>query len=246
MKSDYRKKLFDNYAKTHTDHIDQGDQDKLDWFKKYIFTNYIEVIQDIDKDSSCILEIGCNKGYLVNVLSGFGFKNLIGIDLSVDDLEKAKELNSEADFFCMDAFDYLQDKKNFFDLIIMKAVLEHVSKEKTLLIIKMLKDSLKSGGTLLVDVPNMDWLFASHERYMDFTHEVGFTKESLSQVLYTQFSSVSIFPVDHQFPVSFYDGLRTRIGQYLISKLLTWADAQGAGNHIWSRNIIAIATKKDF
>lgn len=41
---------------------------------------------------------------------------------------------------------------------------------------------LKQGWGVIIDVPNMDWLFASHERYMDFTHELGFTVESLGQL----------------------------------------------------------------
>ena len=45
---------------------------------------------------------------------------------------------------------------------------------------------------MVIDVPNMDWLFAQHERYMDFTHEVGFTRESLSQVMRNVFDDVVV------------------------------------------------------
>lgn len=35
----------------------------------------------------------------------------------------------------------------------------------------------------------MDSIFASHERYMDFTREVGFTEESLGQLFSLQIES---------------------------------------------------------
>ena len=57
--------------------------------------------------------------------------------------------------------------------------------------------ALRAGGAVLIDVPNMDWLFAGHERYMDFTHELGFTQESLSQLLGGVFSEVVVRPVDN-------------------------------------------------
>ncbi len=44
----------------------------------------------------------------------------------------------------------------------------------------------------MIDVPNMDWIWASHVRYMDFTHECGFTEESLIEVLKPQFQNIQI------------------------------------------------------
>src|SRR5207245_3266519 len=52
--------------------------------------------------------------------------------------------------------------------------------------------ALVGDGVLLVDVPNMDWLLASHERYMDLTHEGGFTPESLRTLLLLVFDSIDV------------------------------------------------------
>ena len=61
--------------------------------------------------------------------------------------------------------------------------MEHIEKNRILEFLELVNNSLIEGGIALIEVPNMDWIWASHERYMDFTHEVGFTKESLRQIM---------------------------------------------------------------
>jgi len=74
----------------------------------------------------------------------------------------------------------------------MKALLEHRPKDELLPMLDAAGASLRPGGRLIVEVPNMDWILASHERYMDLTHEVGFTRNSLNAVLSVVFSEVAI------------------------------------------------------
>lgn len=104
------------------------------------------------------------------------------MDLSVKDIEIARKRNPKIEFWVGDALDqnsYCRD----YDVIISRAVLEHIKKEDVFKFIENMKMHLKDNGLLIVDVPNMDWLYAQHERYMDFTHEGGFTKESLEEVI---------------------------------------------------------------
>ena len=54
-------------------------------------------------------------------------------------------------------------------------------KDRVLPLLEKISSSLKPDGMAIIDVPNMDWILGQHERYMDFTHEVGFTRESLAQ-----------------------------------------------------------------
>lgn len=246
MESDYRKRLFSTYNATHVSYLDADERAKRDWFSSYAASNYLPLLSQLDRNNAVVLELACNKGYLLKALSSHGFKKLHGVDLSPDDVETAQALVPEATIAYADAFDYLGKKTEAFDLIILKAMLEHVRKEETFALLEQISAALKTGGLVIIDVPNMDWLFASHERYMDFTHEVGFTRDSLAQVLRNVFVNVQVVKSK---PV-LESGLKTRVGALLRPALTSLADvalrimSEGASEVWWdSRGIIATGSK---
>lgn len=242
MQNNYRQRLFNSYSRTHIAYLDADDQSKLDWFLKYTKVNYLVHIDKFDKKSSTILDIGCNKGYLLAALASFGYKNLFGIDLSSEDIDRATGLVPGANLICENAFDYLIENKEKFNVIILKAVLEHTRKDDVITFLERIKGGLKPNGIVIIDVPNMDWLFASHERYMDFTHEIGFTKESLRQVMNNVYSRVQVFPSDN-ITFSFLGAIKKWIARHILTKLLVWADPEGGRNLIWTRSILGIGWK---
>jgi 2-polyprenyl-3-methyl-5-hydroxy-6-metoxy-1,4-benzoquinol methylase len=192
MSRSYREALFESYNSTHVAHLDADDQSKLEYFREHVRLNYLPVLGNLDRENSRILEVACNKGYLLAALDSFQFKQLTGIDLSPVDVDKARQLIPAVNVSCVDAFTYLEEHASEFDVVIMKAVLEHVEKDRVLPLLEKIATSLRPGGLVLVDVPNMDWIFGQHERYMDFTHEVGFTRESLAQVMRQVFAEVRV------------------------------------------------------
>ncbi|MGE0197446.1 MAG: class I SAM-dependent methyltransferase [Simkaniaceae bacterium] len=246
-----RDRLFYHYSK-RCDEIDSGYEEKLAWFHDYAlnaFAKYIHPRNHSDK----VLDIGCSRGYLLSVLYAWGFKNLTGIDLSPNDISHAKVLAPEISFEKDDAFEYLAKHQNTFDIIISKAVLEHIEKKRVFEFIEKCYEALTPKGILILDVPNMDWLFASHERYMDFTHEVGFTIISLKQIMGEVFSKVETHPIDfytfQDKKVPFYKKAKrnlTRIfARKLLNTLFEWADPQGCStcNPIWQRSILGVGYK---
>jgi 2-polyprenyl-3-methyl-5-hydroxy-6-metoxy-1,4-benzoquinol methylase len=243
MNDNYSEKLFTNYSRTHLAYLDSDEESKIEWFISYVRQNYLSYIDKFDRKSSKILDIGCNKGYLLLALNYLGFESLHGVDLSPDDLKRAKTILPIGNFLCIDAFDYLSENVGQFDVITLKAVLEHIPKNKILILLEHIKKAIRGDGMVIIDVPNMDWLFATHERYMDFTHEVGFTQESLRQVMNAVFRRVEIRPVDHIPSSSAIINLKKRVSRFFLNKLFSWADPQGAENLIWARSIIAVGRK---
>ena len=237
--SDYRTELYDAYD-IHTAALDSSDAEKLAWFESYARANYLPHLRDLPREGSTLLEIGCNKGYLLAALRSEGFQELAGIDLAPADLERAREIVPGVSLECTDASAYLRSRRGSFDAIVMKAVLEHVPKDDVIGLLRDISLSLSPRGVALIDVPNMDWLFAAHERYMDFTHEVGFTRESLMQVAGRAFSDVTIVPIVAA-PPSRRAALKRRVGTWLLGTLLEWADPEGGGNPIWARGLLAVA-----
>jgi 2-polyprenyl-3-methyl-5-hydroxy-6-metoxy-1,4-benzoquinol methylase len=240
MAQDYRSQLFASYHSTHVAYLDPDDQLKIDWFQKYAKHNYLKHLNKEDKSHTEVLEIGCNKGYLLAALSSFGFSKLYGVDLSSDDVDQAKLLVPNAEIACQDAFDYLSSNQNKFDVIVLKAVLEHIQKDDIITFLVKIKQALKTGGIVLIDVPNMDWLFASHERYMDFTHEVGFTQESLTQVMSQIFSDIDVIPVDNILAYSWTVNMKKKMARFILGRLLNWADPEGGSSPIWARSIVGV------
>ncbi|HEY0406093.1 MAG TPA: class I SAM-dependent methyltransferase [Pyrinomonadaceae bacterium] len=241
MESDYRGRLFKTYNATHIAYLDADDQAKLEWFSKYAASNYLPLLTGMDKQSAEVLEVACNKGYLLKALATHGFRNLRGVDLSPEDVSKARAIAPEAEIAYADAALYLREQRGRFDIIILKAMLEHVPKNETLPLLEKLRAALKPNGLVIIDVPNMDWLFAAHERYMDFTHETGFTRDSLAQVMRNVFDDVRIVPST---PVV-ERGLKTRIGALLRPAVISLAGiflriiSEGASDVWWhSRSII--------
>jgi 2-polyprenyl-3-methyl-5-hydroxy-6-metoxy-1,4-benzoquinol methylase len=242
MNKEVKKKLYDNYS-LRVDLLDDAFDQKLKWFKLYFSKFYQKTFKEYNPNNTKVLDLGCNRGYLLKVIKDQGYDNIVGIDLSPGDLEHARKLDLNCELLNIDAFDFLASNQSKFDIIVIKAVLEHISKDKIEELLNLMHNSLKIGGSLIIDVPNMDWLFASHERYMDFTHEVGFTKESLDQIVRLYFKNYHIFTADNIMFQNVFLRLRKNIIRRLITMIFNWAEPEGVLNPIWDRTLIAVCKR---
>jgi SAM-dependent methyltransferase len=206
-------------------------------YRSRLFSTYNAThISHLDTDDQAKLE-----WFSKYAASNYGFRNPHGVDLSPDDVAHAATLVPEATITYAAADAYLDENAGRFDIIFLKAMLEHVRKDETLPLLEKIRAALKTDGLVIIDVPNMDWLFASHERYMDFTHEAGFTRESLAQVMRNVFDSVRVV---HSTPVV-ERGIKTKLGAILRPVLISLVGvllrivSEGASDVWWhSRSII--------
>jgi len=200
--SPQRDALFERYAETHADFVDAdaaSSDERLRFFQDLVAANYIEHMPD---KHARVLEVGCGKGYLLQALRQQGFERLAGIDLSPANVAACRDRFGLASVELADAPGYLGGRRGGFDVIVLKDVLEHVEKGALSAFVGALRDGLADRGRLIVQVPNMHWVAGLHERYMDLTHEVGFTRESLAQLLRLHFDAVSVSRVQAIFPRS--------------------------------------------
>ncbi len=75
-----------------------------------------------------ILEVGCNIGMQLIILSKMGYKNLYGIEMQEYAVDKSKEITKGKDIHIMkgSAFD-IPYKDTFFDLVFTSGLLIHIS-----------------------------------------------------------------------------------------------------------------------
>jgi ubiquinone/menaquinone biosynthesis C-methylase UbiE len=98
-----------------------------------------------------ILDVGCGSGHFLREFIQYGAKpkNLYGIDLLEERIEKARELNPNIDFRCGDASN-LPYENNFFDIVmqftVFTSVLDSQMKEK--IASEMLR-VVKTDGTII-------------------------------------------------------------------------------------------------
>ena len=122
---------------------------------------------------------------------------------------------------CKDAFEFLIDSEEKYDVIYMRAVFEHIDKDRIIELLRLINERLTIDGKVLIEVPNMDWIWASHERYMDFTHEVGFTRESLGQVMRNVFVDVQVENTENS---ERFHSIKITLARKVFGLLLYWSE----------------------
>lgn len=195
--SDNQQKLYQSYFSTSFSDTNKLAADlnqinkitaNYDWnYKKYLPT---------DKNSR-ILDLGCGLGQFLSWLETNGYHNYLGVDISQQMLDlcqknisgQVEKINSIAEF--------LADKKEAYDLIVLNDVIEHLLKPEIIADLEKIRAALKPNGQLIVKTNNLAAITGSRLRYEDFTHQVGFTEHSLKQALkIAGFSSVDVYAFD--------------------------------------------------
>ena len=111
------------------------------------------------KQNSKILDIGCSSGSLMQLLARKDFKNVYGIDKSIN----AVNLCKKRGFKNVNVMDAAKTKFNNdeFDVIITSDILEHIKNDNSAL--KEWNRILKHGGKLIIFVPAFDLLWSKHD-----------------------------------------------------------------------------------
>jgi SAM-dependent methyltransferase len=133
--------------------------------------------------SASVLDIGCGAGFFLYFLKKNGYAAHYGIDISSQQAGLCRQHVTD-NVEVVDAVDFLKDKQGRYALIAAHDVLEHIPKDRALLFIRLCRAALAEGGVLVIRVPNMSNPLAAQSRYIDMTHETGYTSRSLYQLLF--------------------------------------------------------------
>lgn len=127
-------------------------------------------------------------------LTRSGYLNHLGVDSSEEFVDFIRE-NITAGAQCADALAFVKEVSETFTVIVMNDFIEHVPKDRLQPLVKGVRAICDVDGMVFVKTPNMTFPLAGWSRYMDFTHEIGFTEESIEFLLEVSgFGEVEVHP----------------------------------------------------
>lgn len=181
------------------------------------------------------LDIGIGRGEMLSCMSRWGFKSSQGVDISPSTVKFCQSIGLNCEL-TSDTTEWLNQHPASFDLITLLDVLEHVPKEHTISFCKALKTSLRPGGTLIVQVPNLQAPDGQLHHFNDFTHVNGFIEHSLEQVLLTAGFENAIF---HSFEEFYENTPKVFLKKFLRTLYLKWVRFTRAINGNINPNILS-------
>ena len=192
MPNSYNTLFKDEYFESIYKHGNILNVEQFELASESFARDYEEIIPE-DKNAA-FLDVGCGVGHFLYHLKKMGYRNYYGIDISRQQIEYCTK-NVTEQVEVADAFIFLQNMENRYDVICLHDVLEHIAKENIITLLKLLFQALKKEGMVILRVPNMSTPFGLDARYNDFTHEIGYTAKSLYQVLWVcGFREIRILP----------------------------------------------------
>lgn len=235
--------LYSRYTSTSALASGYAEEDALAWTKGYFRAHYARHLP-ANKDAA-ILEVGCGYGGNLAALAEMGYRQCYGIDLSAEQVAHAKSALGLSNVAQANALDWLNDKTAVFDCILVIDVLEHLGLDELLELGRRIRQALKPGGSVIVQVPNGTTLINPY-LYGDLTHVRAFTPQSLRQF----FLLVGLTPEGYFEVPPHVHGLRsiirrvlwTGIVKPLTACLMSVVKGRVVGGHVYTLNLIAVAT----
>ena len=140
------------------------------------------------------IDLGCGSGAVLFYAREAGYENLRGVDLSQEQVDQARRLGIEG-VSCgglAETLHELEDSSQ--DLVLSLDVIEHLTRDELIPIVDEVRRVLRPNGRWLIKVPNGESPFFGRVRYGDLTHELAFTRHSISALLLASgFSQVDSF-----------------------------------------------------
>ena len=132
--------------------------------------------------SSRILDLGCGAGNLLGFFKSVGYTDITGVDVSPEQVACARQICPNV--IQSDVFHFLhREGIGRFDMITAFDVLEHLTRDEMIDLVKMIRGCLNPNGRLVIQLPNGDSPFIGSVFYSDATHETCLTAVSLRHIL---------------------------------------------------------------
>ena len=143
----YLRKIFDSFSESFEDALQALNYG----VPQKIIKNIQEIFKQKQLENMTVLDMGCGTGLCGKYMTKYARpKKFIGVDLSAGMLQKAQEKNVYNQLVNMDIEEYLQDKKEEFDLVIAADVLTYFGRLDSLF--NQIANSMKKSGVFIFSV----------------------------------------------------------------------------------------------
>ncbi len=242
--TDYREDFYRNYglATGHTGPLSPGERQAAAKQFAARWGGWLPADR-----STPVLDIGCGSGLFLDYLTSQGFTNVLGIDRSAAEIERAVQsgiLNVER----ADAIEFLRDKTEVFGFVSVLNVFEHLNKDEVLKLLMRLQRALRPGGLIVAVTPNGISPFSGATRYWDFSHELSFTPASWRQLAAATGFSPPVFEEYGPIPYSVPGFVRSALWRMIALSIeaMAWIEVGGPRDvsRVYTADMKVILTKR--
>jgi 2-polyprenyl-3-methyl-5-hydroxy-6-metoxy-1,4-benzoquinol methylase len=172
-----RARLYEHYRSHHN----AGDSQEERKQRAPHLRRFIRVHIPSDRNTR-ILDLGCGSGTLLHFLKEAGYRRVVGVDSSSEQILQAGEGGiNEAHH--SDVFGFVDSTRSeSYDVVVAFDVIEHLTKSELFKLADGVYRILSPNGLWIIHAPNAEGIFGTRVRYADLTHEQAFTRESMEQL----------------------------------------------------------------
>jgi len=244
MQSNHRDRIYGAYLSGRRQSLAP---DTLEGLKPWVpyLKNLIRRHFPYDRNAA-ILDLGCGHGALIHLARQAGFRNLRGVDGSPEQVAAAKKLRIEG----VEQDDVMEalakEPDEALDCLIAFDLIEHFNRNELIPLVDEVHRVLRSEGRWIIHTANAESPLGMTSRYGDLTHELAFTRTSLSQLLFSSgFSRLDCYedkPIPHGAKSAvrwmFWKAIRSFLRFYLVVET-----GDIGSDAIFSQNFLAVAFK---
>lgn len=247
MSVEYRKVLYANYHTTQSGRASLTSAEALFLREKRQFEREILPLLHSASKTSRIFDMGCGSGSLLKGLKDAGYTNVIGMDLSEEQVNMAHEFGV-SEVVLGDAMQFFRGSEEQFDIITGMDIIEHFTKDELVELLQLIQSKLKKGGMAIFRTPNMDAPIATAFAIGDFTHENYLNASSAEQVMLScGFVDVNVKPSFMRVNGFLKEGLRGILYRILNLrlKLQLFATARSTQKVLFTPNLLIVGVKSN-
>jgi SAM-dependent methyltransferase len=194
--------------------------------------------------NAATLVISCGPGYFVDMLVRQGYRNVAGIDSDPEKVAHGRKRG--LDCRAERAFPFLAERKESFDAIFCEQELNHLTKAEILVFLRLCRESLTPGGTLIVHALNgANPLTGAEALAQNFDHYNTFTEYTFGQILgYSDFEDVKVIALNlyvfHKNPFNWVAwGVSALLTLFFRAAFILY----GKSNRLFTKKIAAVCRK---
>jgi len=178
--NDFREELYKKYSSTFKEHISKFDDRSINATLGKYKKQYLSLFNSYPQ-SAKVLDLGCGRGILLEFLTNVGYTNALGIDISAEQIEIAKEkdLNVQQGSI-IEFFNSTEEK---FDIIFALDIIEHFKRNELIELFNGIYYHLNYNGVFIFNTPNGQGINSNRIIHGDLTHITIFNPYSAEQIL---------------------------------------------------------------